>query len=80
MIRCVVQGENPAKISSRAALEGGEEESESEDSEYEEALDLRKGVVYGMFKGGIRKLEGGMGEYKDIAMRQAGKLTLKGLK
>ena len=79
-MRCVVQGKNPAKISSRAALEGGEEESESEDSEYEEALDLRKGVVYGMFKGGIRKLEGGMGEYKDIAMRQAGKLTLKGLK
>jgi hypothetical protein len=25
-------------------------------------------------------LEGGVGEYEEIAMRQAGKLTLKGLK
>jgi len=66
LIRCVVQGENPAKISSRAALEGGGEESESEDSEYEEALDLRKGVVYEMFKGGIRKLEGGVGSMRRL--------------
>jgi len=47
-------------------LEGGGEESESEDSEYEEALDLRKGVVYEMFKGGIRKLEGGVGSMRRL--------------
>lgn len=52
-MRCAVQGENPATISRRAALGMFREEGESEDSEYEEAWDLKQGVLYMMFKGGM---------------------------
>jgi hypothetical protein len=35
--------------------------------------------VYRVFRGGLRKLEGGMDEYEDIAARLAAKMVDKGL-
>lgn len=76
-MRCVVEGESPANISSRAALEAheGNEDEDDEDSDYEEALDKRKGSVFRVFKGGLKKLEGGMDNYEEIARRTSAKLT-----
>jgi ATP-binding cassette subfamily F protein 3 len=77
-MRCVIEGENPAKISSRAALDAKDgEASSSEDEEYEEALDKSKGTVFRMFKGGLRKLDNGMDQYEDIATKAAAKLVAK---
>jgi ATP-binding cassette subfamily F protein 3 len=81
-MRCVVEGASAAAISSRAALEaaagkGDDGDEVSEDSEYEEALDRRKGKVFRVFRGGLKRLEGGMGEYEDIATRAAKRLAAK---
>jgi ATP-binding cassette subfamily F protein 3 len=74
-MRCVVEAENPAKISSRAALENMGDDEDSEDEEDE--TDPKKGIIYRMFKGGLKVLDGGMEQYEDICTRTAAKLTQK---
>ncbi|KAF2670340.1 ABC transporter ATP-binding protein uup-1 [Microthyrium microscopicum] len=77
-MRCAVEGVSPGALSSRAAMEAEEDEDSSEDDE-EDVLDRHKGTVWRMFKGGLRKLDGGMEKYEEIAFKAAAKLVSKGL-
>jgi ATPase subunit of ABC transporter with duplicated ATPase domains len=69
-MRCVVEGESPAKASNRVGLEEDDESEEDDD-------DVTKGVVYRMFKGQLKLLERGMDQYEEIATRASLKLTKK---
>ncbi|KAF2398889.1 ABC transporter ATP-binding protein uup-1 [Trichodelitschia bisporula] len=57
-MRCIVEGESPAK-----RIRGVEEEEEDCDEEEDEEGPARKGVVYRLFKSQLKRLEGGMDEY-----------------
>ncbi|KAG9638344.1 ABC transporter ATP-binding protein uup-1, partial [Aureobasidium melanogenum] len=57
-MRCVVEGE-----SSRSSTGGHEDESEEESDDSEDGLPAC-GVVYRLFKGRLKKLDGGMQEYE----------------
>jgi ATP-binding cassette subfamily F protein 3 len=72
-MRCVVEGENPAKLRKRASLEDDDEE-ESEDDDDEEGP-KKKGVVYRLVKGQMKVLERGMEQYEEICARASVKLT-----
>jgi ATP-binding cassette subfamily F protein 3 len=78
-MRCVVEGVSPARVSGRVALEKmertGVDLPDSDEDDDEEGA--QPGVVYRVFKGGLRKLEGGMDEYEDIASRLAAKMVEK---
>ncbi|KAF1984916.1 ABC transporter ATP-binding protein uup-1 [Aulographum hederae CBS 113979] len=70
-MRCVVEGENPYVLAKRAGVD--DEEDDSSDEDEDEAM-RRKGTVYRMFRGGLRRLEGGMEQYEGIAERASSKL------
>jgi ATPase subunit of ABC transporter with duplicated ATPase domains len=77
-MRCVVEGESPRKGGSRRAGIQGLEEDGSEDEEDEEDEEGgKKGTVFRVFKGSLRLLEGGMGQYEEIAERAAARLSAK---
>jgi ATP-binding cassette, subfamily F, member 3 len=76
-MRCVVEGESPSKGGSRRAAIQGLEEEEEDDTDEDDEEDIKKGTVYRMFKGTLRKLDGGMAQYEEIAERAAAKLILK---
>jgi ATPase subunit of ABC transporter with duplicated ATPase domains len=81
-MRCVVEGASPAVVSGRTALEKMEKmglELPESDGEGEGEEGVGRGTVYRVFRGGLRKLEGGMDEYEDIAARLAAKMVDKGL-
>lgn len=71
-MRCVVEGQNPAKIWSRASMD---EEFDEESEENEEDEIGRKKIVYRMFRGQLRVLPRGMEEYEEICERAAQRLT-----
>lgn len=71
-MRCVIEGQNPAKIWSRASMD---EEVDDESSEDEEEEISKKRIVYRMFRGQLRVLQRGMEEYEEICERAAQRLT-----
>jgi ATP-binding cassette subfamily F protein 3 len=74
--RTVVQRESAYKLAPGVHASEGEadESSESED----EAAGLAPGSVFRLTRGQLRKLDGGMDEYEDIAARTAAKLAKAG--
>jgi hypothetical protein len=70
-MRCVVEGESPKSIarSSRPDNDDDDDESSEEDDEAGSP-----GVVYRMFKGRLKKLDGGMMQYEEIAARASTKM------
>lgn len=68
----MVEGESPYTLApgARGTEDEAEESSDSEDVEPGAA----PGTVYRLVKGQLRKLEGGMEQYEEIAARTAAKL------
>jgi ATPase subunit of ABC transporter with duplicated ATPase domains len=71
-MRCVIEGQSPYKLIPRTNAEDKPEEDESED---EEEAGARVGVVYRLVKGQLKKLDGGMEQYEEIAGRVAARLS-----
>lgn len=71
-MRCVIEGQSPYKLVPRANAEDKPEDDESED---EEETGARVGVVYRLVKGQLKKLDGGMEQYEEIADRVAARLS-----
>lgn len=71
-MRCVIEGQNPAKIWSRASMDEEDDEESEEDEEDEIS---KKRTVYRMFRGQLRVLQRGMEEYEEICDRAAQRLT-----
>jgi ATP-binding cassette subfamily F protein 3 len=72
----VVEGESPYKLA--PGVRGGDDDAEdSSDSESEET-GVAPGIVYRLTKGQLKKLDGGMEQYEDIAARFAAKLAREG--
>lgn len=69
-MRCVVEGESPKNIA-RSNHADDDEESESSDEDDETG---NPGVVYRMFKGKLKKLEGGMLKYEELAAKASTKM------
>ena len=68
----MVEGESPYTLA--PGVRGLEDEAdESDDSEGSET-GVAPGTVYRLVKGQLRKLEGGMEQYAEIASRSAAKL------
>jgi ATP-binding cassette subfamily F protein 3 len=68
----VVEGESAYKLA--PGVHGSEDEAaESSDSEGEET-GVALGTVFRLVKGQLKKLEGGMEQYEEIAARSAAKL------
>lgn len=61
-------------------MEGHPAQEDDDDSDGEDVREETKppGVVYRMFKGGLKKLEGGMNQYEEIARRGVEKLKKNG--
>ncbi|KAF2802432.1 ABC transporter domain-containing protein [Mytilinidion resinicola] len=72
-MRCVVEGESPFKLAPGIRAD----EDSGEGSESEDEAGSRVGVVYRLVKGQLKKLDGGMQQYEDIAARAAARLTKK---
>ncbi|KAH7381491.1 P-loop containing nucleoside triphosphate hydrolase protein [Phaeosphaeria sp. MPI-PUGE-AT-0046c] len=68
-MRTVIGGESPHKLAPGV----GGDEGESSDSEDEET-GVAPGTVFRLVRGQLRKLEGGMQQYEEIAARTAAKL------
>lgn len=71
-MRCVIEGQNPAKIGSRTGMD---EEVDGESEEDEEDEMGKKRMVYRMFRGQLKVLPRGMEEYEEICERAAQRLT-----
>jgi ATP-binding cassette subfamily F protein 3 len=68
----VIEGESPHKLA--PGVRGDEDEAgQSSDSE-EEQTGVARGTVFRLVKGQLRKLDGGMDQYEEIAARSAAKL------
>ena len=70
MGRTVVEGESPYKLAPGVR---GEDEADVSDSEGDEA-GVALGTVYRLTKGQLKKLEGGMEQYAELAARTAARL------
>ncbi|KAF2263115.1 ABC transporter ATP-binding protein uup-1 [Lojkania enalia] len=70
-MRTVVEGVSPYRLASGAQAD---EEPDEEDPDSEEETGAAAGTVYRIVKGQLKKLEGGMEQYEEIAARAAGKL------
>lgn len=70
MCRTVVKGESPYKL---APGVHGEDEADESDSEGDEA-GVGAGTVFRLTKGQLKKLEGGMEQYAELAARTAARL------
>lgn len=73
--RCVVEGQSPAKLRKRPGDDDDDEVAEDESSEEDEDGPQKKGIVYRMFKAGLKVLEGGTDQYEAICERASAKLT-----
>lgn len=69
LYRTVVEGESPYKLA--PGMHGDEEPEEDSD---EEETGAPAGTVYRLVKGQLKKLDGGMEQYEEIAARTAAKL------
>jgi hypothetical protein len=70
--RTVVEGESPYKLAPGVHADGDEDEEDS-DSESSSA-GAPAGSVFRLVRGQLKKLEGGMEQYEEIASRTAAKL------
>lgn len=70
-MRCVVEGESPKSIAK--SYRPGEEEDEEDSSEDDDG-DTRVRVVYRMIKGRLKKLDGGMLQYEELAAKASTKM------
>ena len=70
MDRTVVEGESPYKL---APGVHGKDEADESDPDRDEA-GVAPGTVYRLTKGQLRKLEGGMEQYAELAARTAARL------
>ncbi|KAJ4376358.1 hypothetical protein N0V83_001641 [Neocucurbitaria cava] len=70
-MRTVVEGESPYALA--PGVHGEDEANESSDSE-ESETGVAPGIVYRLAKGQLKKLDGGMEQYAEIAKRSAAKL------
>ncbi len=70
MDRTVVEGESPYKLAPGVHGEGEADESDSEG----DVTGVAPGAVYRLTKGQLKKLEGGMEQYAELAARTAGRL------
>ncbi|KAF2009533.1 ABC transporter ATP-binding protein uup-1 [Aaosphaeria arxii CBS 175.79] len=68
-MRTVVEGDSPYKLAS-----GAEDEDPEEDETDEDEAGVTAGTVYRLVKGQLKKLDGGMEQYEEIASRTAAKL------
>ena len=73
MGRTVVEGESPYKL---APGVHGEDEADESDSEGDEA-GVAPGTVYRLTKGQLKKLDGGMEQYAELAARTAAKVDIR---
>lgn len=73
--RCVVEGQSPAKLRKRPGIDDDDDAEEESSSDSDEDGPQKKGVVYRMFKGQLRLLEGGMDQYEAICERAAARLA-----
>jgi hypothetical protein len=73
--RCVVEGQSPAKLRRQPGVDDEDDAEEEASSDEDEDEPQKKGVVYRMFKGQLRLLEGGMDQYEAICERSAAKLA-----
>ncbi|KIW04402.1 uncharacterized protein PV09_04680 [Verruconis gallopava] len=86
--RCVVEGQNPARLRTRPGVTGAEDDgagaadtdSDEEDGAGNHDGPFKKGIVYRMVKGQLKVLEGGMSQYEEICERAAARLTAKAQK
>lgn len=67
----MVEGESPYALA--PGVHGEDEANESSDSE-ESETGVAPGIVYRLAKGQLKKLDGGMEQYAEIAERSAAKL------
>jgi ATPase subunit of ABC transporter with duplicated ATPase domains len=70
-MRCVVEGESPKSI---ARSNGQDDNDDDEESSEEDDETGNPGIVYRMFKGKLKKLDGGMLQYEEIAARASTKM------
>jgi hypothetical protein len=68
----VVEGESPYR-GRPGEQEDGDEDTESD----EDSVEGPTGTVYRVTRGQLRKLDGGMDQYEELAARTAAKLTGK---
>lgn len=66
-MRCVVEGESPFSVENARGLAEGEEESSEDESEVSE----KKGTVYRIARSELKRCDGGMRQYEEIAARRA---------
>ena len=71
-MRCVVEGESPKNIARSSRPENDDDAEESSEEDEETA---RQSVVYRLFKGKLRKLDGGMLQYEEIAAKASAKMA-----
>ena len=69
-MRCVVEGESPKSIARSNRLD----DDEDMDSSEEDDESSTPGVVYRMLKGKLKKLEGGMLKYEELAAKASTKM------
>jgi len=74
MGRTVVEGASPYKLAPGVR---GEDEADGSESEEDEAV-AAAGTVYRLTKGQVKRLEGGMEQYGELAARTAARLGLSG--
>lgn len=70
--RTVVEGEWPYKLA--PGVRGDEEEADESSESEEEETGAAPGTVYRLTKGQLKKLDGGMEQYAEIAARTAARL------
>ena len=68
--RTVVEGESPYKLAPGAQAEDPDDEESDE-----ETTGAPAGTVYRLTKGQLKKLDGGMEQYEEIAARTAARLA-----
>ena len=68
--QCVVEGVSPKNIAMSNKLEDSDEEEDSTEDEDTG----RPGVVYRLSKGMLKKLEGGMLRYEELAVKASTKM------
>ena len=71
-MRCVVEGESPRDIARSNRPDDSDEDNESEEDNDETG---RKGIVYRLSKGMLKKLDGGMSRYEELAAKASAKMS-----
>jgi len=70
--RTVIEGESPHKLA--PGVRGDEDEAGEGSESEEEQTGVASGTVFRLVKGQLKKLDGGMDQYEEIAARSAARL------